>query len=601
MAKLQLVVPSWDQLGAQLDLQERNHYPITANQLLTYIAFGPDRPSDDGIWADAYLRDEVLGSASSPKQHLCGHPIACRSFATFLPSRSITFSPFRAIKATNLYGLTVWDVQEAFQQFLDDHVTVHDMIQYLQLVPNYQLAFPSGCDILEVLRSLQTLRGFFSYMGIESIDLDDFTPFTQSRGISRIFSISPDRMHFLGAIRGSAAETSIFFLRILGSPSHARLETLPPRHPAASKTFPRARIANRGFESDARMSTFNRVIDVDIAWGPKLGNIVWVCLNNFLISNPNRSFWACFAASQRMTTVGTMQPTYHDGRPRSSILQILPVELLSEIKSHIPLHDLFTLVCFYKTCTKFAQLFGSVQTQAKFWESACLLAGLGCLPGERAEEVDWKHVAFDCIERDGSCKHPECGRARLEWNEADKMADTTSLAPVPTWETFDALVAQGNWSTTCPNEAIRGIALAKHSFTDIGEDAYLRQYNDIHDEKEESDENLKQYLWDHPIACRSFATFPPTRSMCVFVFEDSKRVQNENGVTVWDEICGIRKVFNRTADVHEIASVLFDLKEYIPLIFKEGCPLTNFFNPDDDVSRGFYLFRIFASRVGGMD
>lgn len=232
---------------------------------------------------------------------------------------------------------------------------------------------------------------------------------------SSYFSLS-NSMHFLGAIRGSAAETSIFFLRILGSPSHARLETLPPRHPAASKTFPRARIANRGFESDARMSTFNRVIDVDIAWGPKLGNIVWVCLNNFLISNPNRSFWACFAASQRMTTVGTMQPTYHDGRPRSSILQILPVELLSEIKSHIPLHDLFTLVCFYKTCTKFAQLFGSVQTQAKFWESACLLAGLGCLPGERAEEVDWKHVAFDCIERDGSCKHPECGRARLEWN-----------------------------------------------------------------------------------------------------------------------------------------------------------------------------------------
>ena len=45
-----------------------------------------------------------------------------------------------------------------------------------------------------------------------------------------------------------------------------------------------------------------------------------------------------------------------------------------------------------------------------------MLAGLGCLPGEEPDEVDWKDVAFDCIERDGFCENPECGRALLEWN-----------------------------------------------------------------------------------------------------------------------------------------------------------------------------------------
>ncbi|KAJ3487685.1 hypothetical protein NLI96_g3361 [Meripilus lineatus] len=266
------------------------------------------------------------------------------------------------------------------------------------------------------------------------------------------------------------------------------------------------------------------------------------------------------------------------GHPRS-ILEILPVELLSEIKSHISHGDLFTLVCFYKTCTRFAQLFGPAETQAQFWESACLLAGLGCLPGEEPDEVDWKDVAFDCIERDGFCENPECGRALLEWNEADKMADTTSLTWAPTWDTFDDWAAMID-SPTWTNQTIQEIAFSNTSSLldpiDAKEDAYFRQYNDIHDETEEPDKDSKDYLWDHPIACRSFAIFPPTRSMSIMTLVGTKTVKNENGVTVWDEICSIQEVLDTYPGLDDLSD-LFRLLEYdLPLVFGEGCSLSEF-------------------------
>ena len=102
--------------------------------------------------------------------------------------------------------------------------------------------------------------------------------------------------------------------------------------------------------------------------------------------------------------------------PNKSILDIFPTELLSIIKSHIPLEDLRTNVCFYRACHLFAALFGPETTQLSFWESSCLLSGLGCLPGETPHSISWKSIAFECIDMDGFCDHPECGGARLNAN-----------------------------------------------------------------------------------------------------------------------------------------------------------------------------------------
>lgn len=105
-----------------------------------------------------------------------------------------------------------------------------------------------------------------------------------------------------------------------------------------------------------------------------------------------------------------------EAESRKSILEILPTELLAVIRSNIPQEDLRTNVCFYNTCPRFASLFGSEMAQNTFWEGACLLSGLGCLPGELPRRVSWKSIALDVIERDGFCDHPECGGNRLESN-----------------------------------------------------------------------------------------------------------------------------------------------------------------------------------------
>ena len=100
-----------------------------------------------------------------------------------------------------------------------------------------------------------------------------------------------------------------------------------------------------------------------------------------------------------------------------SILTIFPTELLAIIKSNIPQCDLRTNVCFYKTCERFADLFGSETDQSAFWEGACLLSGIGLLGDtESPHSASWKEIAFECIETDGFCGHPECGGARLEEN-----------------------------------------------------------------------------------------------------------------------------------------------------------------------------------------
>lgn len=99
-----------------------------------------------------------------------------------------------------------------------------------------------------------------------------------------------------------------------------------------------------------------------------------------------------------------------------SIFSVLPVELLAIIKSNIPQEDLRTNVCFYNTCHCFASLFGSETAQKPFWEGSCLLAGIGLFSDESPRTVSWKSIAFDIIEQDGFCDHPECGGTRLDSN-----------------------------------------------------------------------------------------------------------------------------------------------------------------------------------------
>ncbi len=187
MAKLHLPVPDWNhfELLSPPDVDSSDPEPVVVNPLLKYLAFRGSRPGGFfGKEFDAYLRypdSQPTSAIKADKEYLCGHPIACRSFATFIPLRNMVFLPFKFIEAVSLHYTTVWDVQSAFQdqcvhgEFLetelltriysfDNTITVSEMSRYLRLVHDYQSAFSSDCDILDVFRTFQTLRGFFSYL-----------------------------------------------------------------------------------------------------------------------------------------------------------------------------------------------------------------------------------------------------------------------------------------------------------------------------------------------------------------------------------------------------------------------------------------------------
>ena len=106
----------------------------------------------------------------------CSHLIAGRSFAMFHPMRHMLFRPLEIDGAIHLYGLTVWDVQETFQEryiLLNSQtfssvshtylqcgsvVSIPWVIRYLEHAPDYRAAFPPGCDIREVSNGMHTLR-----------------------------------------------------------------------------------------------------------------------------------------------------------------------------------------------------------------------------------------------------------------------------------------------------------------------------------------------------------------------------------------------------------------------------------------------------------
>ncbi|KAH9910950.1 hypothetical protein B0H21DRAFT_887571 [Amylocystis lapponica] len=107
--------------------------------------------------------------------------------------------------------------------------------------------------------------------------------------------------------------------------------------------------------------------------------------------------------------------------------------LLLEIRNTIPITDLRTHVCFHKSHKRIAAVYGSYAVQDRFWERACWLSGLGLIRQETLLRVSWKDIAYDCIEKCGFCKHPQCGMALLERNVAEMAGVDDTL----TWAGLD--------------------------------------------------------------------------------------------------------------------------------------------------------------------
>lgn len=81
---------------------------------------------------------------------------------------------------------------------------------------------------------------------------------------------------------------------------------------------------------------------------------------------------------------------------RTSILDILPLDLLLMVKDSIPKSDLRTHVCFHDSFPLVrSRLYGTKQRQQAFWQTACMLSGVGMIKEEECpDDVDWREVAL---------------------------------------------------------------------------------------------------------------------------------------------------------------------------------------------------------------
>ena len=104
-------------------------------------------------------------------------------------------------------------------------------------------------------------------------------------------------------------------------------------------------------------------------------------------------------------------------RARRSIRDILPVELWLLVKNLYEPWDLVAHASLYEVSAPITDaLNGNAARRATFWEEMCLKNGLGLLPGEKPDEVDWEEVVLECAEDARSCEHPGCGEPGLRVN-----------------------------------------------------------------------------------------------------------------------------------------------------------------------------------------
>ncbi|KAH9951878.1 hypothetical protein B0H21DRAFT_714656 [Amylocystis lapponica] len=213
--------------------------------------------------------------------------------------------------------------------------------------------------------------------------------------------------------------------------------------------------------------------------------------------------------------------------PKHVVFLSLPNELLILVKENIPEWDLRTHVCYHHSCVRIAKLYGDNKEQEIFWRRACWLAGLGCIRDEQSRLVSWTDVAFHCIARDGFCNHPQCGGALLERNAhlmETEDAHLHKLMMAFNYTELDEVEEQ---------PLLEWLEYSKeHQDFEPEADGYLRP------ESEDIAEAIVPdlLLANHPIACRSFVTFPPLPllNISVLALERSPTFQRESGITVWD-------------------------------------------------------------------
>ncbi|KAH8107848.1 hypothetical protein BXZ70DRAFT_903288 [Cristinia sonorae] len=283
---------------------------------------------------------------------------------------------------------------------------------------------------------------------------------------------------------------------------------------------------------------------------------------------------------------------------RTSMLDILPVELLLLIKDHIPDVDLRTHVCFSQVCGSASK---AVYSELE-WEKACVKFGLSLVEGEDEETVSWRDLVYEVIRRDGFCDHPLCGVRRLEQNyyEMSKLSlkDYTrnSLQRILDGETICEMTGSytGFMST---NTLLAHVDFSRDPHTRVANDGFLRTRGAPQQYEHHSPRSA---LFNHPIAYRSFATFAPTSSAQLVTLGSIPIVRNPSGVTVWDVFSAVQSRLDASDSIHRMNEYL-RFVDYRKALCSRVDDLTFLLNRLTSLREFFHIFRWDGLYYAGQD
>ncbi|KAH8107847.1 hypothetical protein BXZ70DRAFT_16356 [Cristinia sonorae] len=248
---------------------------------------------------------------------------------------------------------------------------------------------------------------------------------------------------------------------------------------------------------------------------------------------------------------------------RNTILDLFPVELLAMIKEYIPQGQLMTHINFYLSFPPVTpSLYGNDEQQELFWEKACAQAGLGYRQRElnNMQQVSWRRVVWEEIVNHLECDHVECGQGLLQFvSDAMESQITIDLNDCTRTDFFSVIPdSPDKFSNGTIVNPVLGFIHFPDKLPGINVFQFFERDMYLYDPKKKVQDPARQLLDLHPIAARSWATFPPSRRVLLSGTYHNQPLVVENvfGVTVWDVHLTLQRMLEDELSAKQLQQLL---------------------------------------------